>query len=169
MLWKESAFYRGKLGATLIFNMLSEHILACMERPFNRGFIFLVFCRWQFEGCTWMRIDSCNCRKRHFIETHPGRSACYSRDFPGNVCIKCCLRLREIRGWTGRGHLQSETAFYRDSSGQISLLFPGFPGKRLYKVRALVVSGSLAVRSCVSPYRIAFFFPCRILLSLSFL
>ena len=45
--------------------------------------------------------------------------------FPGNVSIKCCLRLREIRGWTGRGHLQSETAFHRDSSGQISLLFPG--------------------------------------------
>ena len=31
----------------------------------------------------------------------------------------------EIRGWTGRGHLQSETAFHRDSSGQVSLLFPG--------------------------------------------
>ena len=62
MLWKESAFYRGKLGATLIFRMLSEHILVCMERAFYRGFTFLVFRRWQFEGCTWMRTDSCNCR-----------------------------------------------------------------------------------------------------------
>ena len=55
-------FYRGKLGATLIFKMLSEHILASMERAFYRGFIFLVFRRWQFEGCTWMHSDSCNCR-----------------------------------------------------------------------------------------------------------
>ena len=40
-------FIEGSWGLTLIFKMISEHILACMDRAFYRGFTFLVFRRWQ--------------------------------------------------------------------------------------------------------------------------
>ena len=55
--------------------------------------------------------------------------------FPGNVSIKCFLRLGEGRRRTGWGHPQSEKAFHRD----LIETHPGrsaccVPGKALYQM-----------------------------------